>query len=124
MKFVAFGSDNIDNLFANLEPTELDEIPFGVIQVDRKGTILLYNQMQGAMARLDPKSVIGKNFFTDIAPCTEATGFRAQFEKGIASGKLNVVFEWLTNKASMPIVQVHLKQAICGTKFWIFVKVL
>lgn len=124
MQFVAFGSDTIDNLFASLSASELDDIPFGVIQVDRHGTILIYNQTQAALARLDPKTVVGKNFFTDIAPCTAETGFRAQFEKGIASGKLNVVFEWHTGKRSMPVVQVHLKQAVCGTKFWIFVKAL
>jgi len=124
MQFVAFGSDDIANIFAKLSPAELDEIPYGVIQVDRSGTILIYNHALGAVARLDPKSVIGKNFFREVAPCTAETGFRERFEKGVAAGNLNVVFEWRTGKYSMPVVQVHLKQAVCGTKFWIFVKVL
>ena len=49
---------------------QLDALPFGAIRLDMTGKILTYNMTESKLTGRDPKRVIGRNFFTDVAPCT------------------------------------------------------
>lgn len=122
MEIVLFGAGDIENALVNMTQAQLDALSFGVMQVDPTGHIVLYNATEGEIAGYDPKDAIGKNFFTDVAPCTNHPGFRGKFDKGVKAGKLNVVFEWRFTGRNAVTVQVHMKNAIGGEKFWIFVK--
>ncbi len=64
---------------------DLDALPFGVIVVDRKGTILEYNAYESDMARISRERVIGRNFFHDVAPCTALQDFEGRFETFLES---------------------------------------
>lgn len=68
-----FELDTIDNL-------QLDELAYGVICLDRTGTILRYNLAEAKFARLDRTTVIGKGFFTQVAPCTATPEFKGRFD--------------------------------------------
>lgn len=59
----------------SLDDGALDELPFGVICIDRHGIILRYNLAEAQFARLDRTAVIGRGFFTEIAPCTATEQF-------------------------------------------------
>ena len=72
----------------------LDELPIGVIQVDREGTILTYNQAEARLAGLDAASVIGKNFFTEVAPCTNVQEFAGRFRSELGADAPPVVFPY------------------------------
>lgn len=69
----------LDNLDA-LEDAELDELPYGVIGLHASGTILRYNIAEAKFARLDRTTVIGKNFFGEVAPCTATPEFKGRFD--------------------------------------------
>ena len=71
---------------------ELDELPFGVIKVDKGGTVLAYNAAEARLAARTPSEVIGRHFFTEIAPCTNVPSFAARFHRGIELGQLRDVF--------------------------------
>jgi photoactive yellow protein len=122
VKFVAFGADNVANVFARLSPEELDNVSFGVIQVDAEGVILLFNCTEGEIIGSSPRAAVGKNFFTDVALCTNEPGFRGRFEEGVRKGDLNVVFEWFLAGGGMPAVQVHMRAAEAPNRYWIFTK--
>ena len=62
-----------------LTPSEIDDLPFGYIALTRDGTILRYNRYEASLSRLDPRSVIGKNFFSEVAPCTQVKEFEGKF---------------------------------------------
>ena len=64
-----------------LDDAELDELPFGVVCLDREGTILRYNLAEARMARLDRHSVVGRTFFGEVARCTDVPAFRGRFEQ-------------------------------------------
>ena len=64
-----------------LDDGELDELPFGVICIDRDGTILRYNLAEARLARLDRTTVIGRGFFDEVAPCTDTPAFRGRFDR-------------------------------------------
>jgi photoactive yellow protein len=58
---------------------DLDALPFGVIAVDRTGTILDYNTYERTLAGMGDRTIIGLNFFHDVAPCTAIHEFEGRF---------------------------------------------
>lgn len=71
----------------HVSPTELDRLPFGVIRLNGDGVVQSYNRTESVEARRTPDDVIGRNFFTDVAPCTNVRAFAGRLEAMRASGK-------------------------------------
>ncbi len=69
-----------------LDDTALDQLPFGVVCLAPDGLILRYNLAEGRLARLDPSTVVGRNFFTDVAPCTHTEEFYGRFRRMVEGG--------------------------------------
>jgi len=63
---------------ASLDDAALDELPFGVIELDRDGVVHRYNLAESRFARLDRASVLGKRFFVEVAPCTRTPEFQGR----------------------------------------------
>jgi len=123
MEMVKFGSDDIENALAKMGTGELDDLAFGAIQLDANGKILKYNAAEGGITGRDPKSVIGKDFFKDVAPCTDTKEFRGRFQDGVKNGDLNTMFEYTFDYEMKPTkVKVHMKKALAGESYWVFVK--
>ena len=51
-------------------PEELDALEFGVVGMDATGVVVLYNRCEVALSGLSAAGVLGRNFFTAVAPCT------------------------------------------------------
>lgn len=49
---------------------ELDQLAFGVVRMDHAGTVTAYNQAEAQGAGLKPERVLGRHFFSEVAPCT------------------------------------------------------
>lgn len=64
-----------------LPESDIDALPFGLISVDAAGTIEQYNAYESRLSRLSKERVIGRNFFTDVAPCTAVQEFRGRFDR-------------------------------------------
>ncbi len=123
MEHVAFGSEDIENTLAKMDDSQLDNVAFGAIQLDADGKILQYNAAEGDITGRDPKEVIGKNFFKDVAPCTDSPEFYGKFKEGVQSGNLNTMFEYTFDYQMTPTkVKVHMKKALSGDSYWVFVK--
>ena len=123
MELVSFGQGDIENAMAKLGKGDVDNLAFGAIQLDDSGKILQYNATEGAITGRDPNAVIGKNFFTDVAPCTKTPQFFGRFQDGVKSKNLNVMFEYTFDYNMAPTkVKVHMKRALTGDSNWIFVK--
>ena len=73
---------------ADLSTADLDAVPFGVVAIDLDGKILSYNRAEADFAHLDPSRVVGKNFWSQIAPCTNVQGFKGRLEDFVASREL------------------------------------
>lgn len=123
LNIVGFGKDDIDNVLAKLSAREIDQLAFGAIQLDGKGTILKYNATESSITGRDGKDVIGKNFFRDVAPCTNSPQFKGVFDAGVRADNLNTMFEYVFDYKMAPTkVKIHMKKAISDGTFWIFVK--
>ena len=77
-----------------LTEDELDQLPVGMIQLSRDGTVLRFNQTESHLARCDKQDALGKNFFDEVAPCTKVREFHGRFLQGVASRSLNTVFPY------------------------------
>ena len=123
LNVVAFGKDDIDNVLGKMSEVEINRLAFGAVQLDAAGKILTYNAAEAGITGRNAASVIGKNFFRDVAPCTDSPAFKGVFEQGVKSGELNTMFEYVFDyNMAATKVKIHMKRAISGDTFWIFVK--
>jgi photoactive yellow protein len=123
LEIIKFGSNDIENKLSKMSSKQLDDISFGAIQLDAQGKVLMYNAAEGDITGRDPAAVLGKNFFRDVAPCTNSKEFKGRFDDGVKSGNLNTVFEYVFDYEMKPTkVKVHMKKAMVGDTYWVFVK--
>ncbi|MBW3569948.1 MAG: PAS domain-containing protein [Gemmatimonadetes bacterium] len=77
-----------------LSEDELDSLPVGMIQLNRDGTVLKFNQTESSLARMARDEALGKSFFDEVAPCTKVKGFYGRFLEGVENRKLHTVFPY------------------------------
>ena len=77
-----------------LTEDELDSLPMGMIQLDRAGTVLKFNQTESTLARMDKADALGKSFFDEVAPCTKVQEFYGKFVEGVENRNLHTVFPY------------------------------
>lgn len=122
IEMIDFGANDIDNRLAKMSSSQIDQLAFGAIQLEANGTIVQYNEAEGAITGRSPAKVIGRNFFTDVAPCTNTPKFKGAFDK-VVKDRSNVMLEYTFDYQMAPTkVKVHMKPALVGGTFWIFVK--
>jgi photoactive yellow protein len=106
-----------------LSRDQADAAQFGIVKVDDQGQILLYNRYESELAGVPVASAEGKNFFTQVAICTNNRLFFGKFKDGVASGHLDVSFNYVFTYKMKPtnvIIQLYRDQA--SSTNWIFVK--
>jgi photoactive yellow protein len=77
-----------------LTEEELDSLPVGMIQLDRAGTVLKFNQTESSLARMDKSDALGRSFFDEVAPCTKVQEFYGKFVEGVENRNLHTVFPY------------------------------
>ena len=109
-------------MLGNLSRSDADAADFGVVKVDDQGNIQLYNRYESQLAGIAPNAAEGKNFFTQIAPCTNNGLFFGSFKKGVAAGNLNVAFPYtFTYKMTPTNIRAHLYRDQASGTNWVFV---
>lgn len=106
-----------------LSAAEADTYPFGIIKVTDEGIIEIYNRYESELAGVPIKNAIGKNFFTQVAICTNNKLFYGRFKDGVSKKDLNLVFNYVfTYKMKPTNVTIHLYHDKNSHSNWIFVK--
>ncbi len=111
----------------NLDERGLDAQPFGIIRLDRNGTVLSYNLYEENQARRKRQDVVGKNFFTDIAPCSRVKKFYGRFLLGVEQRELNTTFGFVfhfPHKTRHVDVSLFYKQAefVRDDSVWVIIR--
>jgi photoactive yellow protein len=107
----------------SLSEAELDRLPFGIIHLDGEGNILSLNQREREATGLSAEGVRGRNFFADVAPCTNVQEFAGRFREGVAAGQLHAVFPYLFEFPGTPRrVWVTLYFSSDNGSAWVFVR--
>ena len=107
----------------SLTEADFDALPFGAIKLDAEGRILKYNLYESKLAERDREEVIGQNFFTEVAPCTNVQEFAGRYRQGMASGELNTTFPYrFLFPKKIVDVEITLVLSADGQSAWVFVK--
>jgi len=107
----------------SLSQSDADSMPFGIVKLDTEGKILLYNRYESELANVPINHAVGRNFFTEIAICTNNRIFFGKFQDGIAKGELDTVFNYVfTYKMKPTNVLIHLYHDKDSKTNWVFVK--
>jgi photoactive yellow protein len=119
----SFVSSEMLSVLPTMSRARMDACDFGIIQVDDSGTILAYNRYEAELAGVEPSHVEGKNFFTQVAPCTNNRLLAGRFFDGVAAGSLNEVVPYTFSYRMKPTnVTIHLFRDPSTRTNWILVK--
>jgi photoactive yellow protein len=102
---------------------QLDALEFGVVRVDDGGTVQLYNRYESELANVDQEAAIGRNFFRELAPCTNNRLVFGRFKDGVAANKLDAFVTYaFTYKMRPTLVNIHLYRDPVSKTNWVMVK--
>jgi len=117
-----FEDENIGEKLRHATEDQLDDASFGIIQVDDDGVVQFFNQYESNLSGVDPEDAVDRNFFTQVAPCTNNRLFRGRFKKGVRRDELDETFSYTyTYKMRPTLVDVHLYRDEAGHN-WIMVQ--
>ncbi len=132
MERIDFQGTDISGVLDRLPDEERNRLPFGVVKLDTQGMILSYNMAEAEISGVKPADVIGKNFFLEVAVCTQRPEFYGRFRDAMDNDRvLNLIFDYEFQNARYaavhdPIkVRVHMftSYEIGGKKIvWLMVK--
>ncbi len=106
-----------------LGEADLNALPFGAIRLDRQGVIQTFNAYESRLTGRDPARMLGRNFFTEVAPCTNVQAFAGRFREGVARGELHEVFPYRFDFEMAPReVTVTLFYSRITDSAWVFVR--
>ena len=103
---------HLDNIsLAEVLPriNDINVLPFGMVKMDLTGKVLEYNMAEAELTGTDPAWALGRNFFQEVATCTNTPAFYGKFVEGVKKGFLNAVFNYSFTHGEIPIrVRVHM----------------
>jgi photoactive yellow protein len=107
----------------SLSRDSADARDFGIVKVDESGVIQLYNKYESDLAGVPIANAEGKNFFTQVAICTNNRLFYGKFKEGVGKGSLDSTFYYVfTYKMKPTNVVIRLYRDQNSGTNWIFIK--
>jgi len=123
MEILTFGSESLESALSELTEEQLNELAFAAIQLDTEGRVLQYNEAEGEITGRDPQAMLGKDFFVEVAPCTQNSEFCQRFYEALEQGSINVVFEYVFDYQMTPTkVKIHMYKRRQEASVWVLVK--
>ena len=77
-----------------MTPEEFDALPYGAIRLDADNRVTVYNASEAELARRDRAATLGRNFFAEVAPCTDNPQFRGRLEALLSARGQTAAFEY------------------------------
>jgi len=78
------------NAFSEL----LDQLPVGIVVIDREGRVVHYNRYEEVLACRKRENVLGRDFFRQIAPCMNVQDLGVRFHRDIGKEPISVETEF------------------------------
>jgi photoactive yellow protein len=120
---MSFVPAEVLNTLSTLNRNQADSHDFGIVKVDDTGLIQMYNKYESELAGIRPADAEGKNFFTQVAPCTNNRLFYGRFKEGIQAGNLDIALPYtFTYKMRPTNVQIHMYRDASTKTNWVLVK--
>jgi photoactive yellow protein len=117
---IDFNAPNLAKLVEQLSQYELDRLPFGVILLDREGTVMFYSETEAQQSGYHG-SPIGKSFFA-IARASGGDDFRARLMKAREAGAVDLELGWPSDYTD-PRRELRIRvQSSQQGGFWLFIE--
>jgi photoactive yellow protein len=105
-----------------LSELEIDKLGFGAIRLDDGGRVLFYSKAEARLSGYGDRPIIGRVFFTEIAPCMDTAEFLGRVSAAQAAGKIDLEFGWFGDFSDRNRhLRVRVQSASAGG-YWIFLK--
>ncbi len=86
--------DLLDRL-ESADDAALNELSFGVVAMSDDGVVTSYNLAESRLSGLSPANVVGRSFFSAVAPCTNNFLVAYRFENELVlDAVIDYVFTW------------------------------
>jgi photoactive yellow protein len=89
---VDFNAPDLAARIEQLTQYELDQLPFGVILLDREGTVLFYSATEARLSGYRG-SPMGQNFYT-LSRRVGSDDFRSRITRAMEEGPVDLEFAW------------------------------
>jgi len=83
--------------------TDYDQLDFGVVKMDYKGTVVAYNAAESAIAGISKDHVKGKHFFTQVAPCTNNYMVAEKYMGDVLDETIPYIFTYITKPTKVKL---------------------
>ncbi len=95
-----------------MTPEMLDALPYGVVRLDAENRVIDYSRAEAELARLDRADVLGRDFFQDVAPCTNVQSLggwvgAARNAGGEASKQMTFLFDFPHGRQLVKLTLVY-----------------
>ena len=103
-------------------PQELDALAFGVIRLDDAGNVIFFSRTEAQQSGFGERPAIGRQFWTEIAPCMGTPEFMRRLEQAKRARTLDLTFEQVGDFDDAER-QLHVR-LIAATKngVWMFIR--
>jgi photoactive yellow protein len=120
MTAVDFNAPDIAARIEQLSQHERDNLSFGVILLDRQGTVLFYSATEARQSGYGG-SPVGKNFF-EVSRCAGTDDFRGEIMRAADAGPVDLEFGWPGDYGD-PDRELRIRvQSARPDGFWIFIE--
>lgn len=125
-KYFQYKGYDLLDFVDQMSEEEFDSIPLGAIKVNSGAKIIRYNATEGKITGRDPRAVIGKNFFLDLAACGVGPHFHGRFKSGVMKTAYDETFPYVfyhEMAETAMLVRMALAKDESGEKhMWMFVR--
>lgn len=87
---VNFEASDLAAQIEKLKPEQIDRLPFGVVQLDREGVVVVYNATEARLSGYG-MSPLGQKFF-EVSRCSGKADFEARIAKAQEEGAVDLEF--------------------------------
>ncbi|MEO8540620.1 MAG: hypothetical protein ABI577_12850 [bacterium] len=96
----------------DLAAEEADRLPYGRIVLDAANCVIAYNRAEADLSHRLPSAVLGKNFFTGVAPCTNVQALAGWVAQARLKGRpdrteTDFVFEFPFGRAFVHMALIY-----------------
>ena len=88
----------------------LDSFDFAAVCLDEQGTVVAFHEPDDELGRMDAEEVLGRRFFTEVAPSTNNRLFYGRYKRGLYDGSLDAAFPYTFlhgEESNNLVVQLH-----------------